>query len=234
MNIISKIWKNRRFLRYLHQSIYFNFHYLPFKQAVKLPILVYKLHIVEGKGKVVIDAPVIKTGMIQLGFNVVSVYPRTGITWDNHGGKVIFEKRCEIGNDSYVSFGKNTEVRFGNDFRASAGLKLVSFRGIKFGDFVRFGWGCLIMDTNFHPLFDMKNKRFKKASSPIEIGDYNWFGTQCKVMHGTHTPERCVFGMETIVTRNSEMESFCVMGGSPVKILSRDIMRIIGQDVEPE
>ena len=31
-----------RVLRYLHMSIYFNFKYLPFRQAVKLPVFLYR------------------------------------------------------------------------------------------------------------------------------------------------------------------------------------------------
>ena len=40
MNICRLI----KFLPHLPQSIWFNFHYLPFSQAMKLPILLYKPH----------------------------------------------------------------------------------------------------------------------------------------------------------------------------------------------
>lgn len=41
-NIFIKIWKHRRDLYSIIKSVYFNFHYLPFKHAIKLPILLYK------------------------------------------------------------------------------------------------------------------------------------------------------------------------------------------------
>ena len=228
--LLNFIW-NRR---YIISTIYFNFHYLPFKQAVKLPIILYKPKLYRCKGKVIL-APndgIIRHGMIKLGFNNVSIYPNSGIVWENHGGTIIFRGKCLIGNDTYLSFGEKTTVDFGDDFRNAAGAKIISYRGIKFGQSTRLGWGVLCMDTNFHPLFDMKTQTFKSASGPIEIGDFNWFGTQCKIMHSVITPERCIWGMETVVTRGCIKKSYCVMGGSPVKVLTENVMRIIGQDTE--
>lgn len=174
----------------------------------------------------------VKFGMILLGKHAVSIYPNSGIIWENDGGTVIFNGNCLIGNNSSLSIGGKTKVIFGDDFLASTSLKLVSYRGITFGQSTRFGWDCLIMDTNFHPLYDINKNKFKIASGPIEIGDFNWFGTQCKIMHSVKTPERCIFGMNSIITRGCEMKSYCVMGGSPVRVLSENVMRIIGQDTE--
>ena len=230
--LAERLWKYRRFLLHLPINLYFNFRYLPFRQAVKLPIIIGKMHLVSCKGKVVIDAPRITPGMIHLGFREVSLYPDNGFTWDNKGATVIFRGHCIIGNDSYFSCGGGSTVDIGDDFVATAGMKLVSYRGIRFGQSARLGWDVVVMDTNFHPLYDMEKKQFKRASGPIDIGDFNWFGQGCHIMHSTATPERCIFGMGTIVTRGCEKESYCVMGGSPVRVLTRNVMRIIGQDME--
>ena len=232
MELLKKLWRNRNILRSLPQSVYFNLHYLPFKQAVKLPILLYKPDLLRMKGRVRIDCDHISMGMIRLGFRTCSIYPNNGIVWENLGGTVVFKGKCLIGNDSALSLGEKTTVAFGADFKNTASLKLVSYRGITFGSHARLGWGALVMDTNFHPLYDMKKQVYKRASGPIEIGDYNWFGTQCKIMHSVKTPERCIFGMNTVVTRNCEMKSYCVMGGSPVKVLSENVMRDYEHDVE--
>lgn len=214
------------------KSIYFNFHYLPFKQAIKLPIIVHKMSYVSMKGKVILDCDKIRYGMIHLGKYRCKVFPNDGLTWDNRGGTVIFKGKARLGNHCFATIGKKTTVEFGDDFVCNAGLKLVSFFGMSFGQSTCFGWDCLIMDTNMHPLYDMEKQRFKKASGPIEIGDYNWFGTRCRIMHSVKTPERCIFGMNTTVTRGATMESYCVMGGDPVRVLSRNVMKIIGQDQE--
>ena len=112
MSIIKKIWENRSILRSLPQTIYFNFHYLPFKQAIYLPILLYKPHFLKLKGKVQIESDKIKFGMIRMGFRTCGIYPNTGISWENHGGSILFKGSFKIGNDSYLVFGEKTKVVF--------------------------------------------------------------------------------------------------------------------------
>lgn len=77
----------------------------------------------------------------------------------------------------------------------------------------------------------MQKQKFKRAYGPIKIGENNWFGAQCKIMHSVNTPKRCIFGMGSIVTRACEFESYAVHGGSPLRVLSRNVKRIIGLDM---
>lgn len=225
-----------RALRYIFHSLYFNFHYLPFKQAIRLPILLYKPDLLRCDGKILLQPEDgrIRTGMIQMGFRMVSIFPNSGITWENNGGTVIFRGSCRLGNGTAVSFGKHATVDFGDDFLCTTSGKIVSYRGIKFGRSMRLGWDSLCMDTNFHPLYDMKAERYKSASAPIEIGNYNWFGSKCTILPGVKTPERCIFGLGTVVTRGCEAKSYCVMGGSPVRVLAENVMRDYNHDTEED
>lgn len=56
-------------------SLYFNLRYLPFKQGVKMPILINKPHLHKMNGKIVIDAAKITPGMIKLGGFGGHMYP---------------------------------------------------------------------------------------------------------------------------------------------------------------
>ena len=225
--------KLRRYLqelRYIVPTLYFNFHYLPWRQACKLPIVLYKPHLLECKGKVRIEPENgrIHHGMIRLGFRTASVYPNNGITWECKGGTIVFRGRCRMNNDTYLSFGPKTTVDFGHDFSSNSGMKMVSYHSITFHYHVCFGWSCLCMDTNFHPLYDMEKKDYLPAFGPIEIGENNWFGADCKVMHSVTTPEHCTWGMGTIITRGCVKKSYCLMGGSPVQVLRENVMNTMG------
>lgn len=221
--------KNKRLWRALIPSIIFNFRNLPCRQAIKLPILVYKMRLLSQKGEISIESNHLYTGMIQLGFPRAATYPNNGIIWRNRG-KVVFKGSCKIGNDCCVIIGGQGKLILGDGCRINAGSKLVSMCGITIGAHTRFGWGNIIIDSNFHNLYDMDKKKYKRAFSPIVIGDYNWFTTQCFVMHGVHTPERCIFGARSIVTRDGQFESYCVYGGSPIRVLSRNVMRDYDND----
>ena len=137
---------------------------------------------------------------------------------------MVFKGKCQIGNDSYVIVGKQGSLIFGDNFRANAGLKLVSECSITFGEHTLFGWGVICMDTNFHPLYDMGEKKFKHAFSPIVIGKNNWFSTQCYIMYGVQTPECCISAARSIITRSGKYESYCVHGVSPIRVLTRNVM----------
>lgn len=226
---MQRLIKIGSLIRSFIPSLFFCMKYLPFRQAVKLPVLVYKPHFHRLGGKVIIDAPTVYTGMIRLGFNGGGPYPKSGISL-KHEGELVFQGKCRIGNDSHIVCGKQGRIVFGPDFRATAGVKIVSMCGVTIGKEVRLGWGSIILDTNFHPLYDMEKQRFKRAFGRVCIGDNNWFGLQCLIMPGVTTPERCIIGARTTVTRGGNYEPYCVHGGSPVRVLSRNVMRIIGED----
>lgn len=167
--------------------------------------------------------------MIRLGFFGGRMYPDNGIQIFNQG-TIIFKGGCRIGNNSYLLTGPDGKIIFGDDFMVSATTKIIAFCQIDFGKHTRLGWDCIVMDTNFHPLYDMEKERFKAAYGPIKIGDFNWFGTQSLIMHSVETPERCIFGARSVVTRGGKYEPYCVHGGSPIRVLSRNIMRVYGKD----
>ena len=77
----------------LPKTIWFNFHYLPFKQAIHIPVFCYKIKLRKAKGEVVIDTEHIRTGMIHLGNDIVGIYPSNGVTWEN-AGKIIEISDC--------------------------------------------------------------------------------------------------------------------------------------------
>ncbi len=223
------IKKTLYLMKFLIPTLFFNFYYLPFKQAIHLPIWIRKPHFHKLGGKVEIQCSHLRMGMIRLGMFGGHMYPNNGIHW-THRGKIIFKGSCIIGNNSFIVTGKDSEVVFGDDFMATTSIKLISFIGVTFGVHARVGYECVIMDTNFHPIYDMEKKRFKKAYGPIHIGDNCWFGLQCVIMHSVTVPPYCIFGLRSVVTRGGQYESYCVHGGSPIRVLSRNMQRIIGQD----
>lgn len=137
-----------RYLPYLPWTVWFNFRYLPLRQAVRLPILLRKPRLLRCGGRIRIEGPV-HTGMVRLGVFGVSVYPDRGIAWECDG-TVTFAGRCSIGNDSYVAVGRGGCLRFGRNFRATAALRAVCYHELTFGDDVLVGWDNTFCDTDFH------------------------------------------------------------------------------------
>lgn len=213
-----------KLIKIIWYSWWFNLHYLPFKQAIRLPIYLWKPKLLKCKGKIILDGP-IYSGKIKLGFKRVSIFRESGVAWENHGGTVVFKGGASIGSGSAISIGDRSLVELGDDFNSTYGLKLVSYYSVKVGEHGSLGWNTLIMDTNFHKLYDKETNAPFPLGGKIEIGEYNWFGADCKIMHSVKTPERCIFGMGTIVTRSTPMEPYAITGGQPPRILHRNVYR---------
>ena len=77
---MSKLSLLRTYFWYLPQSIYFNFKFLPFSQAIKLPILLYRPHFIKLKGEVRIEADHIYPGMIQMGKLINTLFKKLHIS----------------------------------------------------------------------------------------------------------------------------------------------------------
>lgn len=228
--MLQKLWKNKWILRSLPQSIFFNLYYLPFKQAIKLPIILYKPHFVKLKGKVIISSPTIRTGMIKLGPNVVPIYPNSGIIFENNGGCIEFKGPCRIGNNSAISIGENAQIIIGNRFNASTTLKLISCHYISFGENTRIGWECTFMDTDFHKMKKLSGG-YTKGYAPIRIGNNNWFGTKCQIMKRTETPDYCTISATSFLNKKYNYPPYTVIGGNPASDIAHEIYRDVNDDV---
>ena len=222
MASFKKIWGNRHVFRYLFSTIYFNFHYLPVRQAFKLPILLYKPKFVKLKGKIIIDTSNIKTGMVKLGFSRVSIYPNNGIIFENKGGTIFFKGSCNIGNSSSISVGDIGHLVIGDGFSATTMLKLICYSSIQFKENVTVGWDNIFMDTDFHKMTRLDGTSTKGYGS-ILIGCNNWFGLRCTMLKNTQTPDFCTIASNSVLNSKIDVKSYSVIGGNPVTLKLEDI-----------
>lgn len=206
-------------------SLFFNLYYFPFKQAVKLPVLVYKPKFYALKGQARIEGKV-SYGMIRLGFQEVPLYPNNGILWENHGGCVVFGGRCSIGNNSALSVGPQGKLEIGDDFSASSTLKLVCNHSVVMEPAVHIGWECLIMDTSFHRLKKREGSYRNKGYAPVRIGRNNWIAARCMVLQGTRTPDYCTFAAGSILHKDySHFSSYSLFAGNPLSVKAEGVWR---------
>lgn len=222
-------------LRYLIPTIYFNLKYLPFHQAIKLPIILYKPHFHNLGGKIIIDGTSVTTGMITLGFQRIKLYPNSGFTYENFGGAIIFKGRTDIGNCSSLSIGRLGKLEIGTNFRANTSLKLVCYNNVKIGNNVRFGWDCILMDTDLHLLTYVDKCHnpisMSKGYGPIIIGDEVWIGSNTSILKNTKVPDRCVVGSKSLVTGHSQMSSYNLYCGIPIQLSRENVFWDYSNDV---
>ena len=207
-------------VRSIPKTLRFNFHYFPFKTALKLPVVVsHRTYLRELHGKVVLPEKV-ERAMIKIGFGDVGHYDRKrsrGI-WQV-SGMVSFSGKASIGHGSKLSV--RGHLSFGTDFNMTAESTIVCAKKITFGDDCLVAWDVLVMDTDEHPLYNKGDNRIN-PDKPIIVGNHVWIGCKCVLLKGAEVPNDTVLAAGTLLKSAFAGEQQ-VIGGNPPSILKRDV-----------
>lgn len=111
------------------------------------------------------------------------------------------------------------EIVIGNNVGIS-GSTINATKSIKIGNNVLVGSGCLITDTDSHPIDwqdRINNLNEKTASSPIVIEDNVFIGARSIILKGVTIGKNSVIGAGSVVTKS--IPANCIAGGNPAKVI---------------
>lgn len=213
--IPNKVKRLVRFIYCLPWSIIFNFYYLPFKHAVKLPILFQTiptfLHL-GGKVRIAEGTPV-RTGIVRLGVRFEPISSQTSFRWSNYG-EVEFKGNVMLGDHFYFSVYEGGIVRIGEDVRFNCHCSIMSKFLINIGNHSYFGWNTQLIDTDFHHVYDIISKKVLHKSAPIIIGNNVWVGNNCQIVKGVKLPDHTLV-MANSYVKNKFKKEYSLIGGNP-------------------
>lgn len=195
------------------KTIRFNFHYFPPQKAILLPVFIYKRSkILKRKGKIIIEAP-IKPGMVRFGPYGLGtqdyLYSRT--IWEVMG-TLIIKGKIKIGRGSKISIGKEGNLTLGDQFTISGKTEIICHKKITFGDNCLLSWDILVMDTDFHHIFNEKGEEINPPK-PIIIGNNVWIGCRNTILKGVTIQNNNVIAANSTITRSFTNEN-CIIGGN--------------------
>ena len=188
----------------------FNFKMLPFKDAVKLPVVIFfRTKIRSLRGKVNITSPV-SHAMIKIGRCEVSHFQDRS-TILSIDGTVNFSGKASFGRGSAVEVRKCGTLSLGKRFRTTAGTTIICDEKISIGDEFLSSWDNLIMDSDHHDIIDLSG-RIINPPRPISIGNHVWLGCRTTLLKGCTLPDNCFVASGSVLTK-SFTESNSVIGG---------------------
>ena len=212
------------------KTLYFNFKFLPFRDAIRFPVFLFgKIDLCGKHGKIIIKGPV-KKGIIRIGSNRSELYgKRCGlvtriridgtVTIENKGGRV------EINNGVKVIVKKGGHLHLGGACRINSESMLVCRKGISIGDTVRISWQCQIFDTNFHHI--RVDGVVTEMDKKVEIGSRVWIGNRVTINAGSVIPDGSVIASNSLVNKDfSQYGPKCLYGGIPAKMIRPSVERI--------
>lgn len=217
---MQKIKKLLAIILAIPRTIYFNLRYLPFGQAVHLPIwLATNVRIRNMyRGGIVIDAPV-RMAMIRVGFHQVDaicIYSLKTILNIQRPGKLVFKGEAHIGHGAILSCVGGV-MTVGDNFAVSGSTSFVCYKEITIGHDVQFAWESLVMDSDAHKIYGQDGK-YMNEDKPVIIGDKVWLACKNTILKGTIIGNNCVVGACSLLNRDYTADNV-IIAGSPARVV---------------
>lgn len=221
----------------IFKTLIFNFRTMPFKTAMKFPVLLYgKIDLYILKGTVEFQNCEIKKGMIKMGMNkeYLSTVKGSSLFILDRNSKLIFNGISEFSSNFLVRTGKGARLTIGEGTFFGANTKLVCIKKISIGNQTRIGFESQIIDSNFHYTFNTEKKDLQPRDAEISIGNYNWIGNRTTISKGTSTNSFTIIANSSIVNKNytKNIEPYIVLAGAPAKILTKNVRRVYDLELE--
>lgn len=217
-------------------TLYFNFLFFPFKQAVRLPVFIYgwpKLFSQVGSMECVGTC---RTGMVQLNLSIAgSPQYSVGNTELEIWGKVIFRGKSTIGSGNKIIVGYDAVLDMGEGTKIMNFCNVSAYAGIRLGAYSWIVHRCQVLDTNFHYIADFKHGVVKRHACPISIGDYCWICNSSTVTGGAVIPHKIIIASNSLVNQDmSDIPEESIIAGVPAKLVSTGYRRVDSRIFESE
>lgn len=227
IELLSKNWFN------LPETIFINFYFLPFKQAIKLPIWIYgNVRFIKLNGKIKIEATKVSTKMIVINRTNESPCNSNGNTEIIlNSGTLLFKGKAQIGCGCRILIYNNGEIIFGENFKMNNQNSLSSCNKLQFENMVLLGHQNQIYDTDFH-FCATQEGYVHNSSKPVLLGAYTFIGNRVTITKGVILPAYTIVSANSLVNKTLPIESGTIIGGIPAKPLAKDFYRIRNTKIE--
>lgn len=98
---------------------------------------------------------------------------------------------------------------------------IVARNCVTIGDDALISWDSLIMDTDFHTIFDSSGSQ-TNISMPVRIGDKVWIGCRTLILKGVRIADGVVIAAASTVTESITVKN-SIAGGNSAKTIRENI-----------
>ena len=204
------------------KSLCVSFRYCKDIPFWKFPVIVRWNCRVKGRGKIMFGD---RGGRLIIGFGNVGIY-------DKRFSPCILELNGRINVDGKVSFGQGARISVGPDAVLTIGdntintaeARIICFDSITIGENVVLGWETVIMDTDFHSVINLIDRRISTCHSPIVIGDSVWTGQKVMILKGVHLGKGSIVASCAVVTKSFN-ENNVLIAGNPAVVKRNNVTR---------
>lgn len=200
------------------KTLVINFCYLPFRQALRLPIAVEgpcRISLTE-RGRIVLPLPV-RRAMVRIGESD-PVRSAGALSYLNIAGTWNIGRGVSIRRGARINVKRGAELSMGSGVFVSDNTTIVADHSISIGERTTVGHDCNIIDTDFHYVLNIDSRAVNNNTGPVCIGANNWIGPKCFIKKNAATPEgTIVAGPFSMVGKDMRptVEPYSIVGGCP-------------------
>lgn len=214
------------------KTLYFNLKVFPFRQAMKLPVLIGRGTTINTIGKIVIDCPAV-LGLISIGvFYIFNDKKNNHSIWDNNG-TIILKGKVLIHTGVCIHTGVNGIIEFGGNNTLGINSTVIAKQLVRIGRQVGISWNVQIADTDFHFIEDMNTTEIFPSTAMIEIGNNVWIGNHVLIGKGSVISSYSVVAAYSLVNKKI-LEMHVLIAGIPAQVKRKGVRRIFSYTKECE
>lgn len=212
------------------KTLYFNFKLLPFKQAIKCPILLFgKCDVNIGKDAMLTQDEPQPFASTFIGNSCSAVWgfnKRAIETYiDLRGHLHIIGNKQFIGNGCRLIVEDTGTLTLGNHIVINDRTKICCQHEIIIGDYTGISWECQFFDTNFHYMTDT-SLRVGRKNGTIRIGRNCWIGNRCTIQKNTILEEDSILASNSLINKDFSGIKQGTFAGTPAKHICSGKLRI--------
>ena len=206
------------------KSLWLNFRALPFKQAVRMPIIVSWNTKIKSVGKIIFPGKVHPAMLIMGIIRLPSLETYREPTIFTNKGTFIVNGNVKLHPGVKLSIYRDATMSVGNRVGFGANMKVVCTNSITIGNDVRVSWFSQIFDTDFHFLYNIEKDKYYPNKKPITIGNNVFIGNNCTIAKGTVLPDGCVVSCVSKVAGDFSKEGEnLLISGNPAVIIKKGV-----------
>lgn len=235
--IINRLARCVKFLIYTRPvyTIWFNFRYLPFSIARKLPVIFFPHAFakVEKGAKIIIGDEILnhKSSKVYVGEDVRDFAHFSEKTYLHIAGTVVFNGKIHILRGAFIDAWGT--INFGDNVLICSLTRIRAYNSIVIGNHTAITHETQIFDTNFHYVTNVEAMEYRPMSKPLIIGDYVWICNRSTITRGSIIPSHTIVASNSLVNKDlSYLNPYTIVGGMPCKVLAEGKARVWDNSLE--
>lgn len=210
-----------KLLIYNLYSLFFCLRHLPFKLAIKIPILIHpSVRVRISKDARIVFPNKIWRAMLSFGFESTKGCSNCRSLIDMRGdAQFVIEGFAIMARGTRVVLNGGT-LQVGHHFFCNGDCMFQSTSSIKIGRDNMYGWRICFNTSDGHPFY--VNGEQTPVEADIVIGDKVWIASYCNIAKGAQIADGSVVAQSSLVTK-AFSEKNILIGGVPAKKLKDNI-----------